>query len=225
METPPRSFTGVVPQQRRVWRWAPVGWVGSAAVAVLLIGVGLTHLPAGGAPTAGGTAMNAPNEHKSAGAGAAGGSGAYAPVAGPASSALDQRSQSGAFVASGNVSRVVDPNNSSRSLIVSTDSGAYPAQGKMRLTIQLIGSPTGSTNSNDQGLTVTLVRNGVGVALKPVGVESFNGTPIFGGWYDLSTLPLPSPAAGNYQLIATWVLPDGSGRILQAAVPLQLTGS
>lgn len=219
MEAPPRSFS--VPEVRRQgWRWAPVGWVGSAALAVLLIGVGLTHLPTAGTNTAAGTAANlsAANHHKSVGAGAA------APYAAPSASVLDQRGEA-ALQAASSASTVIDPSNGSRRLILSTDSAAYPANGTMRVSIQLVGSPSASTNSDDQGVTLTLVRNGVGVALKPVGVISGNGTPIFGGWYELGNLPLSAPRAGDYRLIATWVIPDGSGRVLQASVPVQLTGS
>ena len=65
-------------------------------------------------------------------------------------------------------------------------------------------------------------RNGLGVALNPVGVESGSGTPIFGGWYDLAGFPLSAPRAGDYRLEATWMIPDGSGRVLQASVPITL---
>ena len=94
----------------------------------------------------------------------------------------------------------------------------------MRVTVQLIGSPSTSLNSGDQGLTLTLVRNGQGVALNPVGVESYNGTPIFGGWYDLASFPLSAPRAGDYRLEATWLIPDGSGRVLQASIPVRIAG-
>ena len=94
----------------------------------------------------------------------------------------------------------------------------------MHVSIQLQGSPSTSTNSGDQGLTLTLVRGGSGVALNPVGVISWNGTPIFGGTYGLGTLPLSEPRSGDYELIATWVIPDGSGRVLQASVPIQIAG-
>src|SRR2546425_12239897 len=58
METPPRTFT-IPAQRRQAWRWAPVGWLGSGAGALLLIAVGIQnlHLPlsAGPTPTAGAT--------------------------------------------------------------------------------------------------------------------------------------------------------------------------
>jgi hypothetical protein len=109
-------------------------------------------------------------------------------------------------------------------MILGTDSAQYSKNGRIHVSIQLLGSPSTSTSSGDQGLTLTLVRDGVGVALHPVGVTSWNGTPIFGGTYDLGALPLTEPRAGDYQLEATWVIPDGSGRVLQASVPIRITG-
>lgn len=220
METPPRSFT-IPAQRRQAWRWAPVGWIGSAAVALLLIAVGIQnlHLPAG--PTATGSTSSVSGGL--AYGTAQGQKGAVAPLAAPAPSTQQFDSQSRGSATNG--ATVVDPTNSSRRLVLDTDSTSYPATGRMRVTAQLIGSPSTSLNSANQGLTLTLVRNGLGVALNPVGVESWNGTPIFGGWYDLAGFPLSAPRAGDYRLEATWVIPDGSGRVLQTSVPIRLTGS
>jgi len=220
METPPRSFT-IPAQRRQAWRWAPVGWIGSAAVALLLIAVGIQnlHLPAG--PTATGSTSTVSGGL--AYGTAQGQKGAVAPLAAPAPSTQQFDSQSRGSATNG--ATVVDPTNSSRRLVLDTDSTSYPATGRMRVTAQLIGSPSTSLNSANQGLTLTLVRNGLGVALNPVGVESWNGTPIFGGWYDLAGFPLSAPRAGDYRLEATWVIPDGSGRVLQTSVPIRLIGS
>jgi len=220
METPPRSFT-IPAQRRQAWRWAPVGWIGSAAVALLLIAVGIQnlHLPAG--PTATGSTSTVSGGL--AYGTAQGQKGAVAPLAAPAPSTQQFDSQSRGSATNG--ATVVDPTNSSRRLVLDTDSPSYPATGRMQVTAQLIGSPSTSLNSANQGLTLTLVRNGLGVALNPVGVESWNGTPIFGGWYDLAGFPLSAPRAGDYRLEATWVIPDGSGRVLQTSVPIRLTGS
>ena len=220
METPPRSFT-IPAQRRQAWRWAPVGWIGSAAVALLLIAVGIQnlHLPAG--PTATGSTSTVSGGL--AYGTAQGQKGAVAPLAAPAPSTQQFDSQSRGAATNG--ATVVDPTNSSRRLVLDTDSTSYPATGRMRVTAQLIGSPSTSLNSANQGLTLMLVRNGLGVALNPVGVESWNGTPIFGGWYDLAGFPLSAPRAGDYRLEATWVIPDGSGRVLQTSVPIRLTGS
>ncbi|HEV2014270.1 MAG TPA: zf-HC2 domain-containing protein [Candidatus Dormibacteraeota bacterium] len=223
METPRRTFT-IPAQRRQAWRWAPVGWVGSAAVALLVIAFGIQnlHLLAGSGSTAtAGSSANysARNPQRATGVRAA------SPLASPAASALDQQFNAQAGTAPVNASTVADPTNGSRRLVLDTDSASYSTNGKMRVTIQLEGSPSSSANSADQGLTLTLVHNGVGVALNPVGVISGNGTPIFGGWYELPSLPLSGPRAGDYRLTATWVVPDGSGRVLQAAVAVQLTGS
>ena len=220
METPLRRFT--IPEQRRPsWRWAPVGWIGSAAVALLLIAVGIQnlHLPAGtatsGSPsTVSGGLAYGPATHSQ--------KGAVAPGAVPSASSQQLDAQSRGVATNG--ATVVDPTSSARRLVLDTDSASYATNGRMRVFVQLISSPSKSLNSGDQGLTLTLVHNGVGVALNPVGVESWNGTPVFGGWYDLGSLPLAQPRAGDYQLIATWQIPDGSGRVLQASVPVRIAG-
>jgi hypothetical protein len=218
METPLRRFT--LPEQRRPsWRWAPVGWIGSAAVALLLIAVGIQnlHLPAGtptsGSPsTVSGGLAYAPVTHSQ--------KGAVAPLSAPAASS--QQLDSLARAAATNADTVVDSRTNSRRMILGADGASYSTSGRMSVSIQLQGSPSASANSSDQQLTLTLVRNGAGVALNPVGVISWNGTPIFGGTYDLGSLPLAGP--GDYRLEATWVIPDGSGRVLQASVPIRITG-
>jgi hypothetical protein len=220
METPPRAFS-IPAEVHKPFRWAPVGWLGGAAAALLVIALGIQnlHLPAA-SPTSGSTASynGASSARKSTG-----GSG-VAPLAAPAASAPGQQFDSQAGNASGNGSTVVDPSNGSRRMILGTDGASYSRNGRMHVSIQLQGSPSTSTNSGDQGLTLTLVRGGSGVALNPVGVISWNGTPIFGGTYDLGTLPLSEPRSGDYELIATWVIPDGSGRVLQASAPIEIAG-
>ncbi len=220
-ETPPRRFT-IPEQRRRAWRWAPAGWVGSAAVALLLIAVGVQnlHLPAGPTATTGsssstsGGLANAPAIRSE--------KGAVAPLSAPSASKQQFDAQSSGPATNG--ATVVDASNGARRLVLDTDKASYATNGRMLVTVQLIGSPLTSLNSADQGLTLTLVRNGQGVALRPVGVESFNGTPIFGGWYDLAGFPLSAPRAGDYRLEATWFIPDGSGRVLQTSVPLRIAG-
>jgi len=220
METPPRTFS-IPAQRRQAWRWAPVGWVGGAAAALLVIAFGIQnlHLPVGSTASSGPTAnySGSTSVHKSTVASG------VAPLAAPAGSALDQRSSGQASTVSGNVSTAVDPSNGRR-MILATDHTTYSTNGQIRVTIELQGAPSTSTNSGDQGLTLTLVRNGAGVALNPVGVISSNGTPVFGGTYDLGSLPLAAPRAGDYRVEATWVIPDGSGRVLQASVPVQIAG-
>jgi anti-sigma factor RsiW len=220
METPTRNFT--IPAQRRPsFRWAPVGWLGAGAAAMLVVVIGVSQLHFQGPGTASTSTFNG-------GLGAAPAyssatrnqKGAIAPLAAPVPSTQQFDAQSSAAVANG--ATVSDPTNGSRRLVLDTDRSSYATNGRMRVTVQLIGSPSTSLISGDQGLTLTLVRNGQGVALNPVGVESWNGTPIFGGWYDLATFPLSAPRAGDYQLEATWLIPDGSGRVLQASIPVRI---
>src|SRR2546425_8270282 len=87
MESPPRSFT--IPEQRQAWRWAPVGWIGSAAVALLLVAVGIQnlHLPAGPAATSGSTSTISGGLAQGAGAQ----KGPVAPRAAPTASSNDQQ--------------------------------------------------------------------------------------------------------------------------------------
>ena len=223
METPPRAFTIPAQRERSSRRWAPAAWLGGAAAAGLVIVIGVTqlgHLPSM-APSGAGTSMNysdGSRTQKSAEHGAA------APVAAPAASALDRQFDAQSSSASANRSTVGDPSNGSRRVVLTTDHASYAKNGPMRVTIQLQGSPSTSTDSADQGLSLTLVRDGAGVALKPVGVTGSNSTPVFGGTYDLGSLPLAEPRTGDYRLEATWVIPDGSGRVLQASVPIRITG-
>jgi anti-sigma factor RsiW len=219
MESPPRTFT-IPAQARKPFPWAPVGWLGGAAAAVLVIALGIQnlHLPAGGTTAGTSSYFNAPSTHK-----AAGGSGA-APLTAPAASLPGEQLDSQARSAFANASTVADQRNGSSRMILGTDGAAFSKNGRMTVSIQLQGSPSTSTNSGDQGLTLTLVRDGVGVALNPVGVIGSNGTPIFGGTYDLGRLPLAEPRTGDYRLEATWVVPDASGRLLQASVPIRITG-
>jgi Putative zinc-finger len=217
METPPRAFS-IPAERRKSFNWAPVGWVGGAAVAVLVIGLGIQnlHLPAS-SPTAASTSNYSAQTSASK---SVGGSGA-APVAAPGAAVPGQQFDART---STNVLTVPDVSNGSRRLILGTDGASYSTNGRMTVGIQLQGSPSTSANSGDEGLTLMLVRNGVGVALKPVGVVGNTSTPIFGGTYDLASLPLAEPRAGDYELIATWVIPDGSGRVLQASVPIKISG-
>ncbi|HEY8677214.1 MAG TPA: zf-HC2 domain-containing protein [Candidatus Dormibacteraeota bacterium] len=217
METPPRTFT--VPLQRRQsWSWAPVGWLGGAAAALLVVALGLSqfHGLGGGSAnsSSGTTAMN----H------------AAAPVQGglaaPGSSPADKRAY--ALVENGfpNHADVTDPTDGTRQLSIGADSAAYPSNGALKVSVVLQGSPSSSINVSDQGLKLVLMRNGYGVALPdPVGISSYNGTPVFGATYKLGSLPLAQPRAGDYLLVATWVIPDGSGHVLQAGIPIRLTGN
>ena len=215
METPPRTFT-IPAQRRQSWRWAPVGWLGGAAAALLVIVFGIQQLHfLAGVPSSG-TSMNyssSPNKTTEQGAPA------------PASSALDRYgfAAGSAFL---NRSVVVDPGNGSRGLSLASDAASYSSQGAIKVTVGLQGSPSSSLKAADQKITLVLMRGGSGVALPDaVGVENSHGTLVFAATYRLAGLPLTEPRAGDYRLVATWIVPDGSGRVLQASVPIGLTAS
>ena len=212
METPPRAFT-VPPQRRQGWRWAPVGWIGGTAAALLVIALGITQLHGiGGAGTASSSvALNR---------------GAAEAPANTSRTAAGQADQFGSALNSSSYlnHKEVVGSGANRKLILEADAFSYPINGAMKVTIILQGAPSQSIIARDQGLTLMLLRAGAGVELPdPVGVSSWNGTPVFARTYDLTGLAQAS--VGDYQLVATWLIPDASGQVLQASVPLHLTGN
>ena len=213
METPPRSFTSVVPRQRRVWRWAPVGWVGSAAVAVLLIGIGLTHLPAGGAETASGPATHANGGGNGVSGGLAYGAGQPVPAAGVVAP-LDQTKSAAAARAQAlvNSRTVSDPRDASRSLTLATDATSYSSNGAINIRI----ATTGLSADEASSIRLWLSRDD-GTGGYAIGMAQPTSLPKnSSGWdaaYPISQMPLPSPIAGNYRLEAVVQLADGSALI------------
>jgi putative zinc finger protein len=215
METPPRTF-GLPQVRSRGWRWAPVGWVGTAAVAVLLVGIGLTHLPSGGttASNAGTTAIHANN----------GGAG-YQPAE-PARSAgvaaaLDQSKAAlaGRAVAPANSAIVMDPADRSRSMMLGTDATSYPTSGVMQVRL----STTGLSADETASFRLWLVRDaGSGYAIRLAPPKNAPTNPFqFDAAYSISQMPLQAPVAGTYRLEAVVQLSDGSALI--ADVPLTIT--
>ena len=214
METPSRAFT-VPAQRRQAWKWAPVGWIGGTATALLAIALGISQLHGiGGAGTSSSSlALNR------------GAAEAPANASGSSAAQLDQQGQPLTSRAYANHKGVADP-TAKRKLTLEADAFSYPSHGAMQITIILQGAPSQSIVAQDQGLTVVLLRGGAGVELaSPVGVSSYDGTPFFGRTYDLGALSLGQARAGDYQLVATWVLHDGSGQVLQASIPIRLTGN
>jgi hypothetical protein len=208
METPPRTFT--MPEARRqAWRWAPAGWIGSAAVAVLVIGVGLAQLHpfATASPTAGTAAISRNSNAYSAQSGAA-----APPASAGAGAALTQADKS---VAGKNTVTVVDPRNSSRQLGVATDRAAYPSSGTLVVNGLTIGGSSGE-------ITIMLRRGSYGVRLTPPTTTRSSSGLAFDGSYSLSSLPLVDPRAGSYVLTVTWT--DSSGVSLIAELPVSITG-
>ena len=210
METPPRAFT-VPPERRRSWSWAPVGWLGGAAAALLVIAFGIQqlHVP-GGTGITSGTSMNY--------------SGAGSPnkttqqrAPGPASSTLDRFG-----AAAANARTVVDPRDSHRQLTVTTDRVAYSAAGSMIVT----GYLDGDASADVRQVRLILRRGGYGVQLSQPAMESFSGPDPYGGvlafqaTYVFSRLRLVDPRSGSYTLVATWTAADGTTLIAELPVTI-----
>jgi len=210
METPRRSFT-IPPEGRRSWSWAPVGWLGGAAAALLVIAFGIQqlHVP-GGTGITSGTSMNysgsgSPNKTTEQAA------------PGPASSTPDR------FGAAANHARtVVDPRNSHRQLTVTTDRAAYPAAGSMIVTGFLDGDPSADISQ----VRLVLRRGSYGVQLSQPADWTFSGPDPYGGvltfqaTYVFSRLPLVDPRSGSYALVATWTAADGTTLIAELPVTI-----
>lgn len=214
METPPRTFAIRSPRRQPV-RWAPVlGWIGGVAAAMLIIVVGVTRLPLHGPATtaSGGTAMqyNA------------------APAARPAppngslgagTQQFDARTALKSVLA--HATTVSDPRDSSRTLTLSTTATTHSLSGVM--TVQ--GNVAGFAPTSQPRLL--LERNGYAIELA---TPTHGASPVpssFQVSYDLSRLPLPSPATGSYTLILIWSLPEpssGSGSSLVARLPITIQG-
>ena len=215
VEAPSRAFT--IPAQReQPRRLAPVfGWVGGATAAALLVvivAVSLGHLPRGGASaTSAGLALSqggATQQYRGTAPGAA-------------AMPNDQ-----AFKAAGpfphQAPAVADPSNPARRIRLGSDAASYAGEGTITLQVILDGAPTATTDSAAAGLQLSLQRGGVGTALAaPVGLKSSNGPPVYIGTYRVSALRLPS-GPGAYTLVATWTIPDGSGVLLVAQLPIDI---
>ena len=218
-ETPPRTFRIPQAPARRSWNWAPVGWIGGVAAAMVIVIVGVQHLPGPSGSTAttssntnSGSQYYAQQQPGGAGAGAA------------PSAASQDRSALKAAAPFANSVTVTDPMNGARQLVLASDARSYAANGTMTVRITLQGDPSPSINADAQGLSLLLVRNGSGVTLGNLtGERAYGGPPVFNGSFAIAALRLSFPVPGNYTLIATWTVPDGSGRVLQASVPITIT--
>jgi hypothetical protein len=206
METPARTFT--IPAQRREsFRWAPVGWVGGVAAAVLVVafGVAQLHGPAGStATTSGGL-----GERRSTAPGASQGQSLDSSRSGAASQA---------FNPSVNTVTVVDPINTARSLTLSTDAKTYSASGTMTVRARFTGLPSGQTAI----VGLLLERNGYAVQL-PTGSGPGDASG-FQNSYQFANFDLSNPVAGNYTLILIEHLPgEGNGDNLVARLPVTIS--
>jgi hypothetical protein len=211
-EAPPRAFT-IPPQrqQRRVtagWAWA--GGALAAACLLVLTTIGLANLPHGG----GMASTNAPAS----------------------------RYQGGVDDA-GKTMTVTDPQNPSRQLTLSTGTAAFaadratntssqgtsalPANGPLQVGLVLQGVPGSAvpTSLSDAGVHLTLLRDGYEVPLQnPDTFSAFRdgGAVRITASFRMGSVPLPSPAAGNYVLRVTWQV--DSRVSLVAQVPVTVTG-
>ena len=199
MESPPRTFT--VPEApRRQWRWAPVGWVGSAAVAVLIIGFGIhnlnLHATGGPATTAGGGTAQYATANKAA-----------APLA-----QSDQHAGASQAFAQLNSKRVAVPGNGARSLTIATDARSYPANGILGLHIATSGISTSEASTVRIFLTRDQGQGGYAIRLAPP--TNARSYPLnYDAAYSIPQLPLPAPVAGDYTLMVQLDLSDGSSLI------------
>jgi hypothetical protein len=199
MESPPRTFT-VPAAPRRQWRWAPVGWVASAAAAMLVIVFGATHLhfsPAGSATTSGGgTTAQYSTASKAA-----------APL-----SQYDQHAGASQAYSAANAKTVAVPNDSSRSLTIGTDARTYPANGILGLHIATSG--ISSREASSVRIFLTRERGQGGYAIRLAPPTSAAGYPLnYGAAYSIPQLPLAAPVAGDYTVMVEVDLSNGSSLI------------
>lgn len=213
METPPRTFT--IPAKRREpVRWAPVaGWIASGAAAMLIIVVGVTHLPLQPANMA--TSTNPVSAGLGQGAAAQGAP--YHEVA-PLERSVQNDSASRAF--SPNSKTVVGAQGSSRSLTISTNAASYSASGVISVHVTTKGLSTDEASS----VRIFLMREtGQGGYLVRLAAPS--NAPMFPvdyeAAYSIPQMQLPAPVAGNYTLQVTIDTSDHSG--LVAWLPLTVT--
>jgi negative regulator of sigma E activity len=219
METPPRTFT-IPAKRRQSSSWVPVAsWIGGVAAAMLIIVVGVTHLPfhpantaSSYSPVSGGLAQG--------GAAAPNAQGApYREVA-----PLDRSGQSNLDAASrafsGNSKTVAGPQGSSRSLTISTDATSYRASGVITLHVTTNGLSSAEASSVRIFVMRETGQGGYLVRLSPP-----SNAPTFPfdyeAAYSIPQMQLPAPVAGNYSLQVTIDTSDHSG--LVAWLPLTIT--
>ena len=212
-ETPPRTFA--IPATRReLFRWAPVaGWIGGVAAAMLIIVVGVQHLPfQSGSPTSStGTISGGLGQ----GAASLSNKGAAAPAVRPNTLQADSAR---AFAARGGVT-VTDPRNNTRRLSLVINAPVYATDGSIVVDGELGGDPT----SNVGQIRLVLRRGSYGVELPTPMLTYTNSDRIgFEGTYSIGALHLPNPVPGSYTLTATWTATDGSGVTLFAELPVTI---
>jgi anti-sigma factor RsiW len=217
METPPRTFT--IPAKRRgSSSWVPVaGWIGGVAAAMLIIVVGVTHLPFHPASMASSTNGVSPVL----------GQGAAAPHALSAPYRLVAPLERQYYApdstlqgSSANSKTVVSAQGSSRSLTISTDAKSYSASGVITIHVTTNGLSADEASS----VRIFLMREaGQGAFLVRLAAPSTAPTYPFDyeAAYSIPQMQLPAPAAGNYTLQVTIDTSDHSG--LVAWLPVTIT--
>ena len=217
MESPPRAFT--VPAQRRqsvTRNWAPVGWLGGAAAALLVVAFGISQFH--GFPA---RASTASRSNVSAGAGAASRAAALAaaPIPQPSNGAFAPDHASSVLnndVLAGQQGTVTAPGASSQSLTVSTDAKTYAATGVLTVRID----QRGLTRAEASTVRLLLTRGGYAVRLgAPTNQAGF--PTAFEASYSIAGMPLPTPRDGSYSLQVTVDLASGSSLVAQ--LPIAIT--
>lgn len=209
METPTRTFT-IPAERRRSFRWAPVGWLGGAAAALLIIVVGVNQLHGPG--SASGTALTSRGAPPLA-------AGQSRPEVAPLNGS-NQYAAADAQKFSNNSTTVVDPRNSSRSVTIGTDARSYSATGVLSLHVATNGLSAAEASSVRLFLTRDSGQGGASVRLAPPSKEStfpFN----YDAAYSIPQMQLQAPVEGNYTLQIEIDLSDHSA--LVARLPLTIT--
>jgi len=213
METPPRTFT--IPAKRREpVRWAPAaGWIGGAAAAMLIIVVGVMHLPFQG--PGGATSTGTVSGGLAQGPSTLSQRGAAAPTGSHGTANADS---SKAFAPYGTVT-VTDPRNGARQLSLMINAPSYATDDWMVVDGWMGGDPSANVGQ----IRLMLRRGSYGVEL-PMPQQTFTNSDRIGfeGTYSIAAMRLPNPPRGNYTLTATWTATDGSGVTLFAELSVTI---
>ncbi len=212
METPPRSFT-IPARTRAPFRWAPVaGWIGSVAVAMVVIVVGVTqlHFPGPAATSTAGSASKS-----SAGVAYGPPYREVAPLNGSTQFAPDTTLRA----SSANSKTVTDAKSPSRSLTITTDATSYSASGVMTIHVTTKGLSAQEAASVRIFLMRETGQGGYTIRLDPP--SSAPTYPFdYAAAYSIPQMQLPAPVAGSYSLQVTIDTSDHAG--LVAWLPLTL---
>jgi len=212
METPPRGFS-VPAQRRQSWRWAPVGWIGGTAAALLVIAVGISQLHGLGG------ASNTASSSGSAGLGAA--RLAVAPLSRPQLGAPQQdRNAYSTMALSAQQVTVNEPGKAGRSLTLSTDARSYAANGVLTLRVSTQGLSAAEARTVAIFLGRDLGAGGYAVKLAPPTNETTYPNA-FEASYAIADMHLQAPSDGTYSLQVTLDLSGGSSLI--AHLPIVIT--